>query len=57
MNRELRRENREYLVQWSGKYKKVDTLSLACEEYEKKEYINKFNLARVGLNSEKDLNV
>ena len=46
VNRVLRRENREFLVEWSERYKKVDSLSLACEEYEKKEYFNKLNLAQ-----------
>ena len=39
-------ENRDFLVQSSERYKKVDSLSLACEEYERKEYFNKLNLAQ-----------
>ena len=46
VNRELKKENRDFLVQWSETYKKVDSLSLACEEYETKDYINKLNLAQ-----------
>ena len=46
VDRKLNLENREFLIQWSGKYKKVDSLSLACEEYERKEYLNKLNLAQ-----------
>ena len=46
VNRKLRIENRDFLIQWSEKYKKVDSLSLACEEYERKDYFSKFNLAQ-----------
>ena len=38
-------ENRQYLINWSRKYKKIDTLSLECENYELKDYFNKLNLA------------
>ena len=30
-------ENRDFLIQWSEKYKKVDSLSLACEDYSSKQ--------------------
>ena len=46
VNRKLRIENRDFLIQWSEKYKKVDSLSLACEEYERKDYFSKLNLAQ-----------
>ena len=39
-------ENREYLLKWSEQYKKVDSLSLACEEFEIKPYFFKLNLAQ-----------
>ena len=49
MNRNVRNENRDFLVQWSEKYKKVDSLSLACEDYIRKEYLYKLNLAQARL--------
>ena len=34
------------MIEWSEKYKKVDTLSIACEEYKRKDYLSKLNLAQ-----------
>ena len=39
-------ENRDYLLEWSRKYKKLDYLSLGCEDYEVKPYFHKLNLAQ-----------
>ena len=36
--RKIDTENREFIINWSRKYKKIDTLSLECEEYEMKNY-------------------
>ena len=38
-------ENRQYLIDWSRKYKKLDILSLECENFKFKDYFNKLNLA------------
>ena len=38
-------ENREYLINWSKSYKKIDSLSLGCENYEFKKYFHELNLA------------
>ena len=46
VSQKIKDENREHLVRWSEKYKKVDSLSIGCEEYERKEYLNKLNLAQ-----------
>ena len=46
IERKLNDENRDFLLKWSETYKKVDSLSLACEEYERKDYFNKLNLAQ-----------
>ena len=41
--------NRDFLIEWSESYKKVDSLSLAVEEYEIKNYLNELNLAQARL--------
>ena len=46
VKRNLKNENRDFLIQWSEKYKKVDSLSLACEDFERKDYFNQLNLAQ-----------
>ena len=46
VSEKINSENREYLIQWSEKYKKVDSISIACEKYERKDYLNKLNLAQ-----------
>ena len=43
----INNDNREFVIQWSEKYKKIDSLSLACEEYETKPYLNELKLAEV----------
>ena len=39
-------ENREFLVEQSKKYKKIDHLSMAVEDYKIKDYFFHFNLAK-----------
>ena len=46
VKRNLNDENRDFLIKWSEQYKKVDSLSLAVEDYERKTYFNKLNLAQ-----------
>ena len=46
VKRNLNIENRDFLIEWSEKYKKVDSLSLACEDYERKAYFDNLNLAQ-----------
>ena len=38
-------ENRNFIIQWSMSYKKIDTLSLECEDYGIKDYLSKLSLA------------
>ena len=38
--------NREFIIEWSKKYKKLDYLSLGCEDYERKSYLYKLSLAQ-----------
>ena len=44
VNKAINNENREYLIESSKKYKKIDSLSLSEEEYELKEYFTNYNL-------------
>ena len=44
INRKIDSENREFIINWSRKYKKIDTLSLECEEYEMKSYFFSLSL-------------
>ena len=37
-------ENREYIINWSKDYKKIDTLDLECEDYELKSYFSTLSL-------------
>ena len=37
-------DNRNFLINWSKTYKKIDTLSLECEDYEFKEYFSNLTL-------------
>ena len=45
VNHLIHLENRQILIDWSRKYKKVDTLALECEEYKLKDYFSQLNLA------------
>ena len=42
-------ENRDYLINSSKKYKKIDHLTLACETYEMKTYLSDLTLAQARL--------
>ena len=42
----INEENRQFLISWSEKYKKIDTLQIACEDYKFKDYFFKLNLAQ-----------
>ena len=37
-------EDRKFIIDWSTKYKKIDTLSLECEDYEIKDYFFRLSL-------------
>ena len=50
ISRAIHSENRDFLIQTSQKYKKIDHLTLACEKYEFKDYLSKLSLARARLN-------
>ena len=45
----LSKENRDFIIDWSKRYKKIDSLSLGCEEYERKPYFHKLSLAQARL--------
>ena len=45
VDRKIHSDNREFLIEWSKKYKKVDTLDLECENYELKRYFLELDLA------------
>ena len=44
INSKIHSDNRDFLLEWSQTYKKVDSLSLACENYEVNPYFNELNL-------------
>ena len=46
MTEKINLENRDFSIKWSEQYKKLDSLSLACEEYKRKDYFNELNLAQ-----------
>ena len=46
VNSKIESENRDYLFERSKYYKKLDYLSLGCEDYEVKPYFHKLNLAQ-----------
>ena len=39
-------ENRNFLIEWSKNYKKINSLDLENEEYERKQYLYKLSLAQ-----------
>ena len=45
----IKEENRNHIIQWSESYKKIDSLSLACEDYGIKPYLNELRLAEARL--------
>ena len=44
VSEKIDRENRKFIIDWSTKYKKIDTLSLECEDYGIKDYFFKLSL-------------
>ena len=47
VNKKLDYENRLQILEASKGYKKLDSLSLSCEDYEVKSYFYNLNLAQV----------
>ena len=45
MKQKIIQMNREFIIENSKKYKKIDYNSMACEEFELKEYFSNLNLA------------
>ena len=49
IKKEMSSINRDFIIERSKHYKKLDYLSLSCEEYERKPYLNKLSLAQARL--------
>ena len=45
VNGKIHDDNRKFLISWSKKYKKIDTLSLECEDYKMKDYFYELTLS------------
>ena len=43
--KKIHKDNRKFLIEWSKKYKKIDTLNIECEDYKVKDYFHTLNLA------------